>query len=112
MRSSGTTSPWRSSRVASVDVGATSTSMVGVQQTRSGAQPAQFDALGQGLRKEDVKEKMRVSADVERHLEWLAGDVEMGFEEINLHCVHRGEQERFIDVFGERVIPRLAEALT
>ena len=71
--------------------------------------PSQFDALGGGLRKEEVREKMRVSADVERHLEWLAGDVEMGFEEINLHCVHRGEQERFIDIFGERVVPRLAE---
>jgi coenzyme F420-dependent glucose-6-phosphate dehydrogenase len=74
--------------------------------------PAQFDALGEGVSKEDVKEKMRVSADVERHLEWLAGDVEMGFEEINLHCVHREQQERFIDVFGERVLPRLAGTLT
>ncbi|HEX2080509.1 MAG TPA: TIGR03885 family FMN-dependent LLM class oxidoreductase [Longimicrobium sp.] len=74
--------------------------------------PSQFDAIGQGVRPDEVKEKMRVSADVEQHLDWLAGDVEMGFEEINLHCVHRGEQERFIDVFGERVIPRLAEALT
>ncbi len=32
----------------------------------------------------------------------------MGFEEINLHCVHREQQERFIEVFGERVIPELA----
>lgn len=29
-------------------VGATTSSMIGVQQTRSGAQPAQFDALGRG----------------------------------------------------------------
>ncbi len=29
-------------------VGATTTSMIGVQQTQSGAQPAQFDALGRG----------------------------------------------------------------
>lgn len=74
--------------------------------------PSQFDAIGEGVRPDEVKEKMRISADVERHLAWLREDAEMGFEEINLHCVHRGEQERFIDVFGERVIPRLAEALT
>ncbi|WP_420130392.1 TIGR03885 family FMN-dependent LLM class oxidoreductase [Longimicrobium sp.] len=71
--------------------------------------PSHFDAAGASLSKEDVKKKMRVSADVEQHLEWLAGDVEMGFEEINLHCVHRDQQERFIDVFGERVLPRLAK---
>ncbi len=70
--------------------------------------PAQFDALGEGVRPDEVKEKMRVSADVEQHIEWLAGDVEMGFEEINLHCVHRDQQERFIQVFGEHVLPRLA----
>jgi hypothetical protein len=51
---------------------------------------------------------MRVSADPEQHLAWLADDVEMGFEEINLHCVHREQQERFIEVFGERVLPRLS----
>ena len=71
--------------------------------------PSQFDAIGEGVRPDEVKEKMRISADIEQHLEWLAGDVEMGFEEINLHCVHREQQERFIDVFGERVIPQLAQ---
>jgi len=69
--------------------------------------PAQFDAVGESVRPEDVKGKMRISSDPEQHLEWLMGDVEMGFEEINIHCVHRGEQERFIDVFGERVVPQL-----
>lgn len=69
--------------------------------------PAQFDAVGEGVRPDEVKEKMRVSADVEQHLAWLQEDVEMGFEEINLHCVHREEQERFIDVFGEKVLPRV-----
>jgi len=74
--------------------------------------PSQFDAIGEGVRPDEVKEMMRVSADVERHIDWLAGDVEMGFEEIDLHCVHRDQQERFIDVFGERVLPRLGGTLT
>jgi coenzyme F420-dependent glucose-6-phosphate dehydrogenase len=71
--------------------------------------PSQFDAIGEAISPEDVKEKMRVSADVEQHLEWLREDVEMGFEEINIHCVHVEQQERFIDVFGEKVLPRLAK---
>ncbi|HEU0013449.1 MAG TPA: TIGR03885 family FMN-dependent LLM class oxidoreductase [Longimicrobium sp.] len=69
--------------------------------------PAEFDALGQYVRREDVAKKIRVSADPERHLEWLAGDVELGFEEINLHCIPPAEQERFMDVFAERVLPQL-----
>ena len=69
--------------------------------------PAHFDAAGEYVRPEDIKKKMRSSADPEQHLEWLQGDAEMGFVEINLHNVHREEQERFIDVFGERVLPKL-----
>lgn len=72
--------------------------------------PEHFDAAGEHVRREDVAEKMRISSDPERHLEWLRRDMEMGFAEINLHCVHRGEQERFIDVFGERVLPELMKA--
>lgn len=69
--------------------------------------PAQFDMAGELVRPEDIDQKVRVSADPERHLEWLRGDAELGFTEINIHCIHRGEQERFIEVFGERVLPEL-----
>jgi coenzyme F420-dependent glucose-6-phosphate dehydrogenase len=74
--------------------------------------PAQFDAIGEGVRPDEVREKMRVSASIQQHIDWLAEDVEMGFEEINLHCVHREQQERFIDVFGERVLPGVSGTLT
>lgn len=70
--------------------------------------PEQFDAACEYVRPEDVQKKMRISADPEQHLEWLEEDTKMGFVEINLHNVHREEQERFIDVFGERVLPQLA----
>jgi probable non-F420 flavinoid oxidoreductase len=72
--------------------------------------PAMFDAAAEYVTRDDVKGKMRISADPERHLEWLLGDLELGWEEINLHCVNRAEQERFIDVFGERVLPELRKA--
>jgi coenzyme F420-dependent glucose-6-phosphate dehydrogenase len=72
--------------------------------------PAQFDAVGETVRPEDVREKMKISADPEWHLDWLRECVEVGFEEINLHCVNREEQERFIEVFGEKVLPELRKA--
>lgn len=72
--------------------------------------PAMFDAAAEYVTRDDVKGKMRISADPDRHLEWLLGDLELGWAEINLHCVNRAEQERFIEVFGERVLPELAKA--
>jgi len=71
---------------------------------------AEFDAAGESIRQDEVAKKMRVSADPERHLDWLLADLELGFEEIDLHCVNRGAQERFIETFGERVLPELRKA--
>jgi probable non-F420 flavinoid oxidoreductase len=72
--------------------------------------PEDFAAAGEYTRKEDINKKVRVSSDPEQHLEWLLEDVEMGFEEINLHSIPRSTQERFIETFGERVLPELAKA--
>ena len=69
--------------------------------------PADFDAAGEYVRPEDIDKKVRISAEWEQHLEWLAEDAEMGFEEINLHNIPREGQERFLEVFGERVLPEL-----
>lgn len=69
--------------------------------------PAEFEAAGEYIGREEVREKIRVSADPERHLHWLREYIELGFEEINLHNLCRTEQERFIEVFGERVLPEL-----
>jgi probable non-F420 flavinoid oxidoreductase len=69
--------------------------------------PAQFDAAGAMISRDEMRRSMRISADPEQHRRWLAEDAEMGFTEINLHNVCREEQERFIDVFGERVLPAL-----
>ena len=72
--------------------------------------PEDFAAAGEYTRKEDINKKVRVSSSPEQHLEWLLEDVEMGFEEINLHSIPRSTQERFIETFGERVLPELAKA--
>jgi alkanesulfonate monooxygenase SsuD/methylene tetrahydromethanopterin reductase-like flavin-dependent oxidoreductase (luciferase family) len=68
--------------------------------------PAQFDAAAEFVKPEDLKDSVRISADPEQHIEWLQKDVELGFSEIILHNVNR-QQQGFIEVFGERVLPAL-----
>lgn len=69
--------------------------------------PADFDAAVANLDRASLASRIRVSSDPELHLEWLREDVAMGFTEILLHDVNRAEQERFVEVFGERVLPPL-----
>ena len=64
----------------------------------------QFDLAARRVRREDVKDKVRVSADPEKHVAWLREDAELGFERVYVHNVCRN-QEEFIDAFGEHVLP-------
>jgi probable non-F420 flavinoid oxidoreductase len=66
--------------------------------------PEQFDAVARFVRPEDLDAFVRISSDVERHLEWVHGDLALGFTDVYLHNVGRNYRE-FIDVFGERVLP-------
>lgn len=68
--------------------------------------PEQFEAAAQFVRPEDMHDYVRISADPERHVEWLREYVEMGFAEVIVHNVNR-EQERYIRDFGARVLPAL-----
>lgn len=68
--------------------------------------PAQFESAASFVREEDVRKAVRVSADLQRHVGWLQGDLAMGFERLMLHNVNPS-QARFIDAFGERVLPGL-----
>lgn len=72
--------------------------------------PAQFEEAGRYVRPEDVGQKLRVSSEPERHVEWLRDYIEMGFAEINIHNVNL-RQDEFIDVFGEKVLPALADLM-
>ncbi|QYO62721.1 TIGR03885 family FMN-dependent LLM class oxidoreductase [Leptolyngbya sp. 7M] len=69
--------------------------------------PQQFDALGEFIQPDELNNYVRISADIQQHLEWLQQDIELGFDELILHNVNR-EQEQFIRTFGEKVIPMLA----
>jgi coenzyme F420-dependent glucose-6-phosphate dehydrogenase len=68
--------------------------------------PQQFDAAAELIKPEDMHEFVRISANPEKHIEWLHKDIELGFETISLHNVNR-EQQKFIEVFGEKVLPVL-----
>jgi probable non-F420 flavinoid oxidoreductase len=66
----------------------------------------QFDIAAQHVSPEAMRETVVISSDAARHVEVLRELAELGFDEIYLHHVGR-EQERFIDAFGERVLPEL-----
>lgn len=70
------------------------------------AQPAAFDIMSEHVGPEAVHEAVRISADLEQHVEWLQEYAELGFDDIYLHFVGQ-QQEEFIDVFAEQVLPKL-----
>lgn len=68
--------------------------------------PEEFDATAQYVRPEDLDPHIRISADLEKHIEFLRKDAELGFDEVYIHNVGRNQQE-FIRAFGEHVLPAL-----
>lgn len=71
--------------------------------------PQQFDAAAEFVQPEDMYKYVRISAEPEQHIEWLHKDIDLGFSQLILHNVNR-EQQRFIDVFGEKVLPAFAKS--
>jgi probable non-F420 flavinoid oxidoreductase len=69
--------------------------------------PWAFNAATRRATPEQVRARLRVSADVRRHIDWLHQDMETGFNVVYVHQVAR-DMERFIDVFASEVLPRFA----
>ena len=69
--------------------------------------PAQFDAAARHVRPEALCGPVLVSADLGKHAMWLDQIAQLGADAIYLHHVG-AEQQRFVDVFGERVLPEVA----
>jgi alkanesulfonate monooxygenase SsuD/methylene tetrahydromethanopterin reductase-like flavin-dependent oxidoreductase (luciferase family) len=70
------------------------------------ATPEEFDAHGERVDLERVRQSVLVSADLAHHQAWLAELIELGVDRIYLHEVGR-QQRRFIDTFGDKVLPDL-----
>jgi probable non-F420 flavinoid oxidoreductase len=68
--------------------------------------PEDFERESGGLTPDDLDGHIRISSDLGRHVAWLQEDIALGFEEIYVHQVGR-DQGRFLDAFGERVLPAL-----
>ncbi len=68
--------------------------------------PAQFAEMAKTVQAKDLEGSVRVSSSLQRHVDWLAEDVKLGFSRLYLHNVNRG-QDAYIQAFGEKVLPAL-----
>jgi hypothetical protein len=68
--------------------------------------PEDFDAMAKLVRPENFKNRVLTTADLDKHREYLQRWIDLGFREIHVHNVNRG-QEAFIDAYGKHVIPNL-----
>jgi G6PDH family F420-dependent oxidoreductase len=67
-------------------------------------EPAQFDQVCRLVQPDELDGFVRVSNDPGQHREWLQQDIDLGVERIYLHNVGTNQDE-FISVFGEQVLP-------
>ena len=65
-----------------------------------------FDVVSENVTVEQVRGSVNISADLERHVDWLRGYADLGFDQIYLHHVGQ-ELGPFIETFGSKVLPRL-----
>jgi coenzyme F420-dependent glucose-6-phosphate dehydrogenase len=70
------------------------------------AHPSQIAAAASDVSDEALDAAVRISADPEQHVAWLRGELDRGFQALYLHEVGP-EQERFVEVFGREVLPKL-----
>lgn len=69
-------------------------------------QVEQFDELGKFVQPEELRQMVRISSGIKQHIDWIRQDMQLGFDRIILHNVNK-QQELFIKVFGEKVLPAL-----
>ncbi|XVH33486.1 TIGR03885 family FMN-dependent LLM class oxidoreductase (plasmid) [Haloferacaceae archaeon DSL9] len=74
------------------------------QQLRT---PDDYDELAAGIDREQVEENVRVSDDLDEHVDWLSRDFDLDVDRVYLHNVNTN-QRAFIDAFGGDVLPAFA----
>jgi probable non-F420 flavinoid oxidoreductase len=78
-----------------------------VEEIQDVATPGEFDRLVAKHPPADVADKLRISSDLARHIEWLRGDFALGFDAVYLHNVGR-DPGAFLQLFGKKVLPKFA----
>jgi coenzyme F420-dependent glucose-6-phosphate dehydrogenase len=68
--------------------------------------PHDFAQMAKLVREEDFEGRMVISSDPDVHRAAIQRFVDLGFDRVYLHNVGRN-QERWIEVFGEQVVPKL-----
>jgi probable non-F420 flavinoid oxidoreductase len=68
--------------------------------------PSQFDSAAEHVQPQDLCGLVLVSPDPDRHVAWIEEIAALGVDGVYLHHVGQ-EQQRFIEVFGERVLPKV-----
>ncbi|BAL87412.1 putative luciferase-like monooxygenase [Actinoplanes missouriensis 431] len=66
----------------------------------------EFDVVSAEVTVEQVRQVVNISADLERHVAWLHGYADLGFDRIYLHHVGQ-DLGPFVETFGAKVLPRL-----
>ena len=66
----------------------------------------QFDLAATHVRPEDLRGPVLISSDLAQHAAWIDELGALGFDAVYLHHVGQ-EQRRFIEAFGEHVLPAL-----
>jgi coenzyme F420-dependent glucose-6-phosphate dehydrogenase len=80
------------------------TSSIAADLTR----PDQFEALSKFVDEDQIREAVRISSDLDQHIDWIRQDRELGIDELYLHNVNL-QQREFIEAFGRHVLPALRE---
>jgi coenzyme F420-dependent glucose-6-phosphate dehydrogenase len=83
-------------------------SLLPSDQLVNAATPEEIDRLTTGLNRDDLKQRVRISADLDQHVAWLIEDRCMGFDAVYIHNVNR-KQASFIEAFGATVLPSVRE---
>ncbi len=65
--------------------------------------PEQYDELAEQVTTDDVEANVRVSADLDDHVEWLEHDFDLGVDRVYVHNVTT-EQDAFVTDFGSDVL--------
>jgi coenzyme F420-dependent glucose-6-phosphate dehydrogenase len=80
--------------------------VVGPEKLADLTSPIEFDRESAHATPADIRDQVRISADIERHVAWLHEDAALGYQRVYLHNVARQHQERFIDIWAERALPQ------
>lgn len=68
--------------------------------------PEDFEAMAKLVKPEHFKNRVLMTPDPEKHIEYIQHFIDLGFDEVYIHNVGRN-QEEFIELYGQKVIQQL-----